>query len=42
MPAIRVENKSDDDIIVLLDGKEYDVADGESIVAENAEKANIP
>lgn len=38
MPAIRVENKSDDDIIILLDGKEYDVADGESIVAENAEK----
>ena len=32
MPAIRVENKSDDDIIVLLDGKEYDIADGESIV----------
>lgn len=38
MPAIRVENKSDDNIIILLDGKEYDVADGESITAENSLK----
>lgn len=38
MPAIRVENKSDDDIIILLDGKEYNVADSESIIAENVEK----
>lgn len=38
MPAIRVENKSNDEIVLVLDGIEHDVADGESITVENVEK----
>lgn len=39
MPTIKVENKSDDDIIITLDGKEEkELADGESVFFENSEK----
>lgn len=38
MPAIRIENKSDDDVIICLDGEEKELADGESALFENKSK----
>lgn len=38
MPVIKIENKSDDDIIVALDGKEFDLANGEDFLLENMQK----
>ena len=40
MPAVKVENKSDDDIIITLDGEEKELSDGESIFFENKDKGN--
>lgn len=38
MPTVKIENKSEDDIIVTLDSEEKELADGESIFFENKEK----
>lgn len=40
MPTVKVENKSDDDIIITLDGEEKELSDGESIFFENKDKGN--
>ncbi len=38
MPTVKIENKSDDDIIITLDGEEKELADGESVFFENKDK----
>ncbi|MCQ2472138.1 MAG: hypothetical protein MJ147_08890 [Clostridia bacterium] len=40
MPTIKVENRSDDDIIITLDGEEKELADGESVHFENKSKGD--
>lgn len=40
MPTIKVENKSDDDIIITLDNEEKELADGESVFFENKSRGN--
>ena len=38
MPTIKIENKSDDDIIICFEGEEKELADGESVFFENRQK----
>lgn len=40
MPTIKIENKSDDNIVITLDNEEKELADGESVFFENKEKGN--